>query len=422
MRDEKQALLQLLDKQENCEFCLKFIIQKSNSSWRNLLTILMLVKKGTENETKYDYDEFILVKKLLTIEEGCHIISSLLSKTNEKGKLSIPGYAEFFLESSPVANFLRSRQAHHLVRSLWPTRYLECRVQQDQVCQDWSRELFDEKLPYYPNLNEAAMSFLDLKIENFGLHGYVYVIIPDYRARMEFMKLAFSKIDLKLHSPELPLSDLIIKVFAKSKQNRVVLPDKNPNSENVTFDVGFQPEYLEAVLISKQDNIKIDGKEFAAWRSEAEGIFLERPDEEIMSLLKAGESQNLEYKLDVVDEKGRNDLVETVIAFLNTNKGSIVVGVSDDGTIVGTHTNAESLRKMIHDCCDPPPTGLRVEERTIEDKKIIIIDVAEGNDKPYQSKRDKNLYVRHNGTDMRMERSELMRLIDQMRTGTWQNV
>ena len=130
----------------------------------------------------------------------------------------------------------------------------------------------------------------------------------------------------------------------------------------------------------------------------------------------------MEYKQDVVDEKGRNILIETVIAFLNTNKGSILLGINDDGTIAGTHTNGEDIQKMIHDCCDPPPTNLRMEEKTIEGNKIIIIDVAEGNDKPYQSKRDKNWYVRHKATDMRMERSELMKFVEGRRASVWQNL
>lgn len=419
MRDEKQALFYVVSKQKNCEFSLKFILQKHNGLWKNFSTMLTLVKEGVEEEIKYDYGEFILAKKLLPVEEGLSIISSLCSKTGEKGKLSIPEYGEFILENLPIAYFVPSKQGQGFVKSLWPIRYFEGRLQQDQVCQDWNRELLNERLPYYPNLTEAAISLLDLKVENFSSYGSVYVIVPDYRARVESLKLAFSKVDLKLHAPEIELDDLIVKLFAKSKERRVVLPDENPKSDLVSFDVGFQPEHLQAILVSKQDNMKIDGKEFATWRSQDEGVFLERPEEEIVSLLKAGESQNLEYKKDVVDEKGRNDLIETIIAFLNTNKGSILLGINDDGTTAGTHTNAEDLQKMIHDCCDPPPTNVRLEEKMIEGNKIIIIDVAEGNDKPYQSKRDKNWYVRHNATDMRMERSELMKFVEEKRKTGW---
>jgi hypothetical protein len=419
MRDEKQALFCVASKQKNCEFSLKFILQKQNGLWKNFSTMLTLVKGKAEEEAKYDYGEYILAKKLLSVEEGLSMISSLYPRTGEKGKLSIPGYGEFIIESIPPAYFVPSKRGHGVAKSPWPMRYFEGRVQQDQVCQDWSQELLNDGLPYYPDLNEAAISFFDLPVENFSSYGSVFVIVPDYRARVESLKLTLSKVELKLSAPEIRYEDLLVKVFAKSKERRVVFPDEHPKSDLLSFDVGFQPDHLQAILVAKQDNMKIDGKEFAAWRSQDEGIFLERPEEEIVSLLKAGESQGLEYKQDAVDEKGRNDLIETVIAFLNTNKGSILLGINDDGAIVGTHTHAEDLQKMIHDCCDPPPTNVRIEEKMIEGNKIVIIDVAEGSDKPYQSKRDKTWYVRHNATDMRMERSELMKFIEEKRKSVW---
>jgi len=45
--------------------------------------------------------------------------------------------------------------------------------------------------------------------------------------------------------------------------------------------------------------------------------------------------------------------------------------------------------------------------------KIIIIEVPTGDNPPYQSKRDKNFYIRHNASDMRIERAELLKLIEE---------
>jgi predicted HTH transcriptional regulator len=47
----------------------------------------------------------------------------------------------------------------------------------------------------------------------------------------------------------------------------------------------------------------------------------------------------------------------------------------------------------------------------VDEKKVILVEVPEGEDKPYQSKRDKNWYVRHNSNDMMMERSEMFQLL-----------
>jgi len=66
---------------------------------------------------------------------------------------------------------------------------------------------------------------------------------------------------------------------------------------------------------------------------------------------------------------------------------------------------------LIHDSCDPPPKDIKIEEKEIAGNKVIVVEVPEGDDKPYQSKRDKNFYVRHNSSDMRMERSELLSIL-----------
>jgi hypothetical protein len=422
MKDERQALFYIAGKQRGCEFSLRFILQKQNGTWKNFVTMLMLVKKEARKEVNYDYGEFVIGEKLLTVEEGLNLISLLYPKNNEKGKLSIPECCEFTIESAQPANFLPSKQRYGIVRSLWPTRFFECRVQQDLASTDWNRELLREGLPYYPDLNEAAICFCDLAVESFRSYGSVYVVVVDYRARVESLKLALSKVELKLHVPEIKYNDLIVKVFAKSRVKTVVLPDIYPESDSVSLDLGFQPDRLYATLLSRPDNIKIDVKEFAAWRSEEEGIFLERPEEEILSLTKAGESQNLEYKHDITDDDGKNDLIETVVAFLNTNSGLILIGVHNDGSIVGSHKNADDLQKLIHDSCDPPPKNVRIEEKMINGNKIIIVNVPEGDDKPYQSKRDKNWYVRHNASDMMIERSELLRLMEERKKSVWQSL
>lgn len=53
--------------------------------------------------------------------------------------------------------------------------------------------------------------------------------------------------------------------------------------------------------------IRLMGK--SSISGEGEGIIIERPKEEILSLARAGESQNLEYKYDVIEEKDKTDFI-----------------------------------------------------------------------------------------------------------------
>jgi hypothetical protein len=226
------------------------------------------------------------------------------------------------------------------------------------------------------------------------------------------LRLRLSKVELKIISPEIEFKDLVIKVFAKFGARTTTLPDIYPKSDTVEFDVGFQPDSLYVALLDRSENMKVDGKIFTKWGIEEEGISIERPEEEIVLLTRAGESQNLEYKYQVDSEDKKNDFIESVIAFLNTNRGIIMIGVDDSGNIVGCKKDPEDIHNMIHDRCDPPPRNIKVERKSIAENDVLIVEVPEGDNKPYQSKRDKKWYIRHNANDMEMERSELFQLLE----------
>ena len=413
MLAEKELLFRLVRKQKDCEFSLRFILEREGELWKNFATMLKLVKKKTRREASYDYGGFVVGERLLNIQKGLKAISNIYPENGEKGKLVIPDYCNFTVESKPRLQFTPSKPRYGILKSLWPMRFFEVRVEQSEVSQDWNRELLKEAFPYYPNVTEAIVGLFDLSVEHFNAHGAIYTVIPDYRARIESLKLSFSRVQLKIYSPEIKYKDLLLKVFAKSGVKRTTLPDIPLQSEITEFDLGFQPDTLAVVLLSPQENIKIDEKELTKWSIEEEGIFVERSEEEVLSLAKAGESQDLEYKYDIVDKNNKNDFIETVIAFLNTNRGVILVGVDNSGDIVGSQKSRDALQKLIHASCVPPPKGVKIEEKEIEGKKVVVVEVSEGDSKPYQSKRDKNWYVRHNANDMKMEWSEMSRILEE---------
>jgi len=408
---EEEFVSDLIAKQEDCEFSLRFVLQRGGSLWKNVFTMLKLVKRGTRKEINYDYGEYVVAERILNIKEGLDLLSNLYAKNDEKGRLVIPGYDEFEIVSRHQLQFVPSKQRYGIIKSNWPMRFCGFAVEGQKIGRRSNRELLKEGFPYYPDVGEAIIKFFDLAVDNFSSYGESYVVVIDYRAKIESLKLLFSKAELNLCSPEIDYEKLVVKVFAKSGIKITSLPDIYPK-ESTEFELDFQPDTLSVALLSRKDNIKIDAKELTKWRrEEEEGIFVERPEEEILSLARAGESQTLEYKYDVISEDNKNDLIESVVAFSNRNRGTILIGVSDHGDIVGTQKSREDIQNLIHDCCDPPPEDIKVEEKTISGKKVIIVEVPEGQDGPYQSKRDKNFYIRHNGSDMKMERSEMLYIL-----------
>lgn len=128
---------------------------------------------------------------------------------------------------------------------------------------------------------------------------------------------------------------------------------------------------------------------------------------DIKKLTGRGESQNLEFKesLRLKDEIG-----ETVSALSNSDGGVVLVGVSDGGRVLGVDigkNTMEELANYIKRNTDPRIFP-RIEIVETEDGEVILIDVAENQEKPVFFK-DKS-YKRVGKTNQRISVSEIRRL------------
>ena len=77
------------------------------------------------------------------------------------------------------------------------------------------------------------------------------------------------------------------------------------------------------------------------------------PTEGVMGLLRVGESQTVEFKSSArwnvyaskPDKKMENVITKTVCGFLNAQGGKLLIGVDDDGNVVGLDADLQTLRK-----------------------------------------------------------------------------
>lgn len=100
------------------------------------------------------------------------------------------------------------------------------------------------------------------------------------------------------------------------------------------------------------------------------------------------ENQHIELKRDLTDEV---DLEKEVIAFLNTREGGkIYIGIDNTGSVIGVEDSDKLMLKIkdrIKNNIAPLAMGLfDVIEEEYQNKKVIKIIVAGGNEKPYYKK------------------------------------
>ncbi|OUQ56201.1 transcriptional regulator [Tyzzerella sp. An114] len=106
------------------------------------------------------------------------------------------------------------------------------------------------------------------------------------------------------------------------------------------------------------------------------------------------ESENIEFKAKLSDE-----IYKEVIAFANTDGGTIYIGVDDKGNVIGLENVDDSYTRLtngIRDAIQPDVTMFI--RYVLQEDKVIRIEVGEGSYKPYYLKskglKPNGVYVR----------------------------
>jgi ATP-dependent DNA helicase RecG len=118
---------------------------------------------------------------------------------------------------------------------------------------------------------------------------------------------------------------------------------------------------------------------------------------ELKNLIAIGEGQTLDLKQDIND-----DLAKTICSFANCTGGTILIGVCDDGTIIGC-SGLNRLKSEVQNHarnCEPP---IQVEIDAVEN--VLVVHVPASRDKPHASKG--HFYLREGANAQKMNRNQI---------------
>jgi ATP-dependent DNA helicase RecG len=102
--------------------------------------------------------------------------------------------------------------------------------------------------------------------------------------------------------------------------------------------------------------------------------------QEIVSL---GESNSLEFKESTTTIESA---IKTLSAYLNTTGGRVIIGVRDNGKIIGQHVSDETEKEISRKLLKIEPRTHEITVKYIDlknNKKIIVLEAPEGRQKPY---------------------------------------
>lgn len=132
----------------------------------------------------------------------------------------------------------------------------------------------------------------------------------------------------------------------------------------------------------------------------------------LVELIGQGQDSNLEFKSDGLSIQS---LAKVLVAFLNLEGGTVLIGVEDDGGITGT--SRENIEEWVAEACrtkiEPPVVPSLSWVRNAEPGlDVLAVRVTAGPDKPYARVhgRRRTYYIRIGSTSREESQDELRRM------------
>jgi hypothetical protein len=324
----------------------------------------------------------------------------------EKDQLSIPGLPIMRCTAHGDLSSMRwCNSADRRFPVFWPFNELRFHAS-ESVPQTGEQPLYAANLPLYPTIATAITDYLDTRAYPGG-PGDIFCLAPDYRGRIGDLRLSTRGLDAKIESLlGFDPADLLVKVHYQIAEDKFLTGDAVLTKSTARFRAKEFPSKAFLALLSRTTGERIDDLQFhGVWNWRDPRLRFDVPKQDaIENLASAGESQNLEFK-----EKFTTgfELAKAIVSFANTDGGRVLVGVTDEGEIVGVKFKSirDHVEQVLHSHCDPP-LRVSVDVVKVRDCQVAVISVRGDGDKPY-SIRDKGVYIRAGASSRIASRYEL---------------
>ncbi|QLH02998.1 hypothetical protein C5F47_05265 [Nitrosopumilus cobalaminigenes] len=350
-----------------------------------------------------NYDDIIITQLIKKRGEFIEFLSNLLK--NGSSKIN-----EITVSASMKQNWdfvsRPSNSSHGYVKSDFPHLGAETQLEYDRNRDPYAL-VSGKNLPPFPNTSRAIIDLFDL--HHGGREGgwlnenKLIIDVPDYRVGIKKLRIGKNKISVEINSKLLDESKLVCQFYTEKKQE-VSSRIQNGISEMSCEDI---PKEILAVIKEKETDEVLDFFDYTvSWAMSEEAVEKEVPEDVIRGWINGGENETVEFK-EVL--KHADDVMKSVVAFANTEGGVILVGVSDDCSILGYDVPVEDVKnrfgRMVADKCDPP-IEFEIEEADLN-PRIIVIKIPKGKSKIY-SVTNGAIYVRRHSSDRFIKTTELM--------------
>lgn len=358
-----------------------------DEKWKLVLWLCKIANIELKTECKeLMYNNFIYLEKRFNMDDYI----KLLEETKQSSNLRINDISiELKIPNQFSHSFSNSREK--LFKLNWASHRFQCGF---GIPVDAHESLCDKAFPFFPSFYELIEKYTKINLERYnGFRNSFIIVIPIEKAKFSNFYQTSDSLVFGIQLSNYDLKDLCIKVYFESSLGAVNQEFKygDLKQENNIIHFGDGLSKIGMILIDREGEIldEIDRiHELSQVESEPEII---------LKIIEEGETDKVEFKTEEYDTE---KLSKDIMAFSNSNGGTILIGVDDEGEIVGIKKYSKDkidkdIQNICHDKCIP---SINVETNSIEiyNKKLVIIKVPQN--KGIQYKKSGVFYIRKGST------------------------
>jgi len=368
--------------------------------WENVVTRILPLHKSESGVStkKLNYGNLIFFEEIISLDD----LVEAIRKLPERGSaITRFGSYEANVEVESLQNGYKYDSGEEYLSVGWFFEKYQFRSpsrnfpSEPIVCKD---------LPFFPDFRDAVNELLGIDLQRYSDSYGILLCLPRYGAKIEEVNVGSKEIRVRIQPRDVDAKNIVAKFYC-SRGGEAKHADVEFKDNTGSASIGFNPDSLYITLVSKIDNEILDNRRYySSWPALPKGVIIDLPEYELDELISHGETETVEFK----EKIGKpEDLAQTAVAFANTQGGLILIGVDDNSKIVGFYEQGceDTITNILRSHCDPE-LKYEVSKRQVQDKDIVIVEVKEGENKPYFV-RDKGPYIRAHGTNRTASRYEI---------------
>lgn len=397
-----ENFINIADVSDHCALSVRAVYVRSRNQEWNFFMATCFVDKVFE-EAEYIYPGYAFISKRLhgfTLKE---FLDSLMSEgvcLSVNHKITLKPKKKNYSWNEKLAPSLYAKDG-------WPVRKYSKKIEENSNYQDSA--LVGHGMPFYPSSNEFLKEFMRMKVfhgSSDSRKGDLNIVVPDKRA-----KIVYEDGYLYIESCQADLG-----LVGETKSARK-LSLSGADKIKLSYD---DFEGAELYLINQ-------GNEVLDYKSEADWEFRDEQDTRnkclrdiCIALIDGGENEKCEFKayIDVSPSKSSKaqEVDKTVCAFSNALGGTLLIGVSDDGLIIGIEDGVtrhykrdvresiksyiKDIKKQLHEVLKVPDC-YAIESIELGGKHVITIEVERTRETNYYV-HTREAFIRRGATSFRM--------------------